>query len=199
MQTTALYGIVAAGGISRRMGKDKSQLIYHQLEQRYHVYEMLVPLCQQVHISCNAIQAPGISYAYNCMVDEVPFAGNGPISALLTAFRNFPGADILLIGCDYPYLDSEAIKKFIESLGDETLAAAFYNENKKMYEPVLAYYRYTCAKELTTRYKSGQRSLRHFLQNVQAGKYQPDDARLMKSIDTKGAMEEAKHFIHHEH
>src|SRR4051812_24633015 len=97
-----LYGLIACGGKSSRMGFDKSTIVYHGKPQRYHVYNLLQPFCEKIFISCNHEQAASILPEYSFIVDTERAQHRGPIAALVSAFEQFPGASFLLIGCDYP-------------------------------------------------------------------------------------------------
>ena len=96
----ALNGLVLAGGKSERMGTDKSLLAYHGRPQREHLYDMLLPVCQKVFVSCNTAQnanmeIPGI---------EDRFLGLGPMGGLLSAFQSAPDAAWLTVAGDMPDL-----------------------------------------------------------------------------------------------
>jgi len=76
------YGLVMCGGHSNRMGTDKSMLQYYNKPQRYHVYDMLLPFCEKVFISCNAQQAKSVDAGYN-FIEEAPiYQDFGPMAAL---------------------------------------------------------------------------------------------------------------------
>src|SRR5690242_8452653 len=112
MQAANTYGIVLCGGQSSRMGKDKSLISYYNKPQRYHVYDMLQPFCEKVIISCNEKQSGGIEKEYDILADHDSYSGIGPMAALLTAFTNFPEKNILLVGCDYPFLTAASLRSF---------------------------------------------------------------------------------------
>src|SRR5688500_7691691 len=106
----ALLGVVVCGGRSSRMGTDKSQLIYYDKPQHEHVADMLAVFCEKVVISCNAIQSEALQTPYEKLPDAPGFADRGPISAVLTAFKSFPRHDLLVTGCDYPFLSTTELK-----------------------------------------------------------------------------------------
>src|ERR1043165_6645961 len=99
-----LTGLVVCGGQSSRMGTDKSMLNYHGKPQRYYLYEWLQQWCEEVYISCNADQAATIPGSYNTIADKDEWKDMGPMTGLLSVHTMLPGADMLVIGCDYPLL-----------------------------------------------------------------------------------------------
>ncbi len=176
------YALVMCGGQSTRMGTDKSMLQYYDKPQRYHVYDMLQPLCEKVFISCNAVQAGNIEGGYDFIEDEQDFASIGPMAALLTAFTQFPNKNILLLGCDYPFLKAEELQLFSHQWKKQPVA--FYNKEAEVYEPMLAWYPSHCFDKLKTMYDAKEFSLQYFLKVNNAIKYLPGDNNSIKSIDS---------------
>ena len=192
---TNTYGLVVIGGNSSRMGTDKSLLQYYTKQQRYHVYDMLDPFCAEVFISCNALQSNTIEPGYSFLTDLPQYNNIGPMAAILSAFTKFPNKNILLIGCDYPFLTAEELQQFSDFCKDKSKAASFYNEEENMYEPLLAWYPYPCFKQLKIMYEAKQYSLRHFLLESKAEKFFPSNKRSIISIDTKEAYIKASGII----
>ncbi len=176
-------GLVVCGGQSSRMGTDKSLLLYHDKPQRYHLYDMLQPFCENVFISCNNEQAKNMEPGYDLLPDHPSYTGIGPMAALLSAFKEFPQKDILFIGCDYPLLNRVDLRQFAVYCNTGT-ATAFYNEQENIYEPLLAWYPYSSAGVLNNMQKAGEYSLQHFLKASGAIKFTPGNKRCMTSINT---------------
>jgi molybdopterin-guanine dinucleotide biosynthesis protein A len=179
-----IYGLVLCGGNSSRMGTDKSMLSYYEKPQRFHVYEMLQPFCQKVFISCSQTQVNSIEDGYTILTDDPAFQNIGPMAALLTAFTQFPGKNILFIGCDYPFLTAADLSDFLSSSKTAKRSAAFYNQQEAIYEPLLARYSYQAFDALKKMYKANQYSLQLFLSEGQALKYYPAHKNSFTSIDT---------------
>ena len=179
------YGLVVCGGSSSRMGTDKSMLIYYEKPQRYHVYEMLQAFCEKVFISCREEQANSIEDGYNILTDHPSYKNIGPMAALLTAFTKFPKKDILLIGCDYPFLTATDLQHFLPYCKEENFAVSFYNEQEDLYEPLLAWYQHTSFDILKKMHDAKQYSLQHFLKNNQALKFYPANKNSITSVDTQ--------------
>ncbi len=179
------YALVMCGGQSSRMGTDKSMLQYYDKPQRYHLYDMLQPYCEKVFISCEAKQSKNIEAGYNAITDDETFSNIGPMGALLTAFTKFSKKNMLLIGCDYPFLKAGELEIF--SMLCKNIPASFYNEEAFIYESMLAWYPYTCFEELKQMFQARQLSLQQLLRKNDAVKYLPVDTNCIKSIDTMEA------------
>ena len=187
------YGLVLCGGHSNRMGTDKSMLQYYHKPQRYHVYDMLLPFCERVFISCNKEQATSIDEGYNFIEDAPAYNDIGPMAALLSAFTLHPQKNLLLMGCDYPFLKTAELETF--SLLCNDTPASFYNNKAVIYESMLAWYPFTCFDELKRMFEAKQFSLQQLLRNHHAIKYIPSDANSIKSIDTTEAFNETYKLI----
>ena len=177
-------GLVVCGGNSRRMGSDKSLLEYYDKPQRYHVYDMLKPFCETVFISCNELQSNNIKDGYPFLKDDVAYNHIGPMAALLTACKQFSQKNILLIGCDYPFLTATDLQQFAANCKAENNPVAFYNEQEDMYEPLLAWYPYQLFDKMKKMHGANQFSLQHFLKDNGAGKFYPQNKNSITSIDT---------------
>ena len=147
-------GLVVCGGQSSRMGTDKSLLLYHDKPQRYHLYDMLQPFCENVYISCNKEQAMNMEPGYDLLPDHPSYSNIGPMAALLSAFKEFPQKNILFIGCDYPFLNVVDLRLFAGYCHTDT-AISFYNEKENIYEPLLAWYPCSSAGVLKNMEKAG--------------------------------------------
>jgi len=177
------YGLVLIGGNSSRMGRDKSMIQYYQKPQRYYVYENLTPFCEKVFISCNKDQAGSISADYSFITDNDLYKDIGPMAALLTAFTEFPKKNMLLIGCDYPFLTANDLQQL--SLNCKAgKPVSFYNKDENIYEPLVAWYPFTVLDTLKNMFQSNKYSLQHYLQDSDALRLYPVYKKSIISINT---------------
>ena len=179
-----LYGLVVCGGQSTRMGTDKSLLKYHDIAQRYYLYQMLEGFCDKVFISCNSQQAVNINEFYNLIIDKPPYVNIGPMAALLSANLMYPDASFLVLGCDYPFLTLDDVKNLIQNRDNQTEALCFYNSETQFEEPLLAIYENRCLLKLQDYFKDGNYSLRHFLKTISSKKIIPESLASLTSVDT---------------
>ena len=130
-----LNGLVLAGGKSERLGYDKSKINWHGNEQRYYMADMLAPLCKTVFISCKAEQQSEINPAYNTLPDT--FTGLGPYGAILSALREHPHTAWLVIACDLPLINAEALQYLIHDRDVSKTATTFQSPHDNLPEPLI--------------------------------------------------------------
>ncbi len=128
-----IYGLVLAGGESRRMGQDKGLLNYHGKPQREYVADLLNGVCEKTFISGRAGQF--IESDYSIIQDA--FLDLGPYGAILSAFRQFPNVAWLVVACDLPLLDEASLKKLIQNRNPSKIATAFQSATEPFPEPLI--------------------------------------------------------------
>jgi molybdopterin-guanine dinucleotide biosynthesis protein A len=183
LPTNKLIGIIACGGSSTRMGRDKSLIDYHGKPQMYYLYDLLKPLCDEVCFSVNSFQAQTISKENKFIIDKEEFKGHGPISGLLSCHEEFSNRSILFLGCDYPFIHSNDIVQLIENRSDNTPAVCFINKNN-IPEPLLSVYENEYLSLLLKRFNQNLFSLREFLTLIKAKTITPVNKKSLLSIDT---------------
>lgn len=129
-----LYGLVLAGGESRRMGRDKGAMDYHGKPQREHMAGLLQPLCERVWMSVRPGQA--VETAFPLLEDT--FLGLGPYGAILSAFREHPDAAWLVVACDLPLLDGDTLAQLVQARNPSQVATAFQSPDNEFPEPLIA-------------------------------------------------------------
>ena len=179
-----LIGIIACGGSSSQMKQDKSLLNYHGLPQRYYLYNLLKPYCSEILISCNSDQVDEIHTDYNFICDKKEYAGNGPVSGLLSAFAEHPDNAILYVGCDYPFFGTKDIQKLTEARSANYSAICYKNSNSFIPEPLLAIYENRSKTLILQRFLQEKYSLREFLIGSDTQYLPPTNNHALKSIDT---------------
>jgi len=130
-----LYGLVLAGGKSVRMGQDKSIIKWHGKEQRYHMADLLKSVCANVFISCRAEQQNEIDTGYQVIPDS--YTGSGPLTGILSAFKEHPGVAWLVTACDLPLLDLATLEYLIQHRNTRALATTFESPFDQLPEPLI--------------------------------------------------------------
>lgn len=134
MISKEINGLVLAGGKSLRMGIDKSTMLWHGVEQRYYVADMLKDFCDEVFISCRAEQEAEIK-DYPTIPDS--YTELGPYGAILSAFKAHPDKTWLVVACDLPLLDAETLQQLISNRDADKMATTFESPYDSLPEPLI--------------------------------------------------------------
>lgn len=128
-----IYGLVLAGGESRRMGQDKGLLNYHGKPQREYMADLLREACEKTFISVRTEQL--IETDYPILSDT--FLNLGPYGAILSAFRQYPNVAWLVVACDLPLLDAASLQQLIQNRNVSKTATAFQSATEAFPEPLI--------------------------------------------------------------
>ena len=136
LKVDKIYGLVLSGGKSTRMGVDKGMIDYHGMPQREYLYNLLKPLCTSTYMSVREEQVPEFSEEYKLIVDRDEY--KGPYNGLLSAHHMDPTASWLVLACDLPLMDQNALKYLIQERDPNKLATAFATRDSGLPEPLCA-------------------------------------------------------------
>ncbi len=189
-----LNGLVLAGGKSMRMGYDKGAVNWFGKEQRYHVADMLKPLCHEVFISCRSDQKPQINVNYNVLEDT--FTGLGPFGAILSAFREQPDSAWLVVACDLPLLETETFKFLIEQRKTSAIATAFNSPDNEFPEPLITIWEPKSYPVLLAFLAQGYSCPRKVLINSDVHLIQAPNPDALTNVNTPEDIERVKRTIH---
>ena len=181
----SLKGLVLCGGNSSRMGTDKAFLQYHQIQQDKYIASLFTILNIPALISCNEFQQEKITNDYVALVDDEEYKNNGPISGLLTAFKNNPDDSFILVGCDYPLIQQHHIET-IYSLSRYGFDAVCFvrQSNNSLHEPLITFYNYTFKEKLLASFHLENSSIKRVLDQANTLKIITEDEEFLKSFDT---------------
>ena len=131
-----LYGLVLSGGESTRMGTDKGLIEYHGVPQREYLYNLLSQVCENTFISLREEQEDELPAAMKTIVDLNEF--KGPYNGLLSAHKKYPDVAWLVLACDLPLMDLDALKELISQRDSAKEATAFALKENPLPEPLCA-------------------------------------------------------------
>ena len=182
-----IYGLVLAGGHSRRMGRDKALLCYDgahtQLER---TNRLLQSVCSRVFVSQRKDQilptAAGCEAIHDC-ID----AAHGPLRGILSAMQTHPQAHWLVLACDLPNLTSASLEKLVAAFraAPAPILTAYQSRYDGLPEPLCALYPAGSDADLLTLTKQiGQSCPRKLLILQQAALIEADDPHSLDNINT---------------
>lgn len=148
MTTDTIYGLVLAGGESRRMGRDKALLVRDGHSQLAHIAALLEGITERVYVSSRQDQQDDPERSrFENIVDR--YEGIGPIAGILSAMDAHPNADWLVVACDLPNIDEATLSFLIANAKQEQPFTAFKSNHDGLPEPLCALYR--CGSDATIR------------------------------------------------
>ena len=128
--------VVLAGGMSKRMGRDKLELAHLGKTLLDSAVERFSEEFDEVFLSvADAGKYPGVKVRR--VVDIL--TGAGPISGLHAALKTLPGDGVFLVAADLPYACPLAAKRVIELCGGKEVCILMLPDGK--IEPLFGYYR----------------------------------------------------------
>lgn len=149
-----LVGLVLAGGKSTRMGRDKGMIDWHGKAQRYYLADQLADYCDEVVVSCRADQCGSITDAgYKPLSDNSE--ATGQYGAILTALNAYPDSALLVVACDLPLINSQALAKLVHSRNSHKLATAYRDTTSELAEPLAAIWEPSAQKMLLRVFSEG--------------------------------------------
>lgn len=135
-----VWGLVLAGGKSRRMGRDKALLRRGGATQLERAVELLGRHAERVFVSTRPDQAddaerrrfPQIVDRY----DEI-----GPVAGILSALESHPEVSWVVLACDLPNIDDTTIAFLLDHRAESQPFTAFVSSHDGLPEPLCALYR----------------------------------------------------------
>jgi len=134
-----LYGLVLAGGESRRMGRDKAGLRRGGESQLAYVVHLLDELLERVFVSTRVDQQGETERSqFTQIVDR--YQDMGPVAGILSAMDSYPEVDWLVVACDLPNIDAQTIVHLLEHRSVEKPFTAYTSSHDGLPEPLCAVY-----------------------------------------------------------
>jgi molybdopterin-guanine dinucleotide biosynthesis protein A len=159
---TQLFGLVLAGGRSRRMQADKAAVAYGGRPQLAVAFDLLARHVGRAWVSVRADQAgEPLRAGYPQIVDGT--AGRGPIAGIIAAQSQHPEAAWLVLACDLPQLDDATLSALVARRDTTRLATAFLSRHDGLPEPLCAIYEPRSREAILAQVESGRDCPRKFL------------------------------------
>ncbi|MFW2403380.1 MAG: NTP transferase domain-containing protein [Gammaproteobacteria bacterium] len=134
-----LFGLVLAGGRSRRFGSDKAAIEIDGQTLLARTHRLLEPLVSKAYVSIAAVQtADELRSTFPAIHDDYP--GLGPAGGLRSAHRSNPGAAWFVVACDLPGLDERTLADLVQSRNAHKGATAYRSPVDGYAEPLCTIY-----------------------------------------------------------
>ncbi len=140
---TETYGLVLAGGKSRRMGRDKALLERDGQSQLAWMNALLARHVDRVFISTRNEQAEDAERArFERIVDRDGL--EGPAAGILSAIGEHPDVDWVVVACDLPNIDDDTLAFLLENRATGQPFTAYTSSHDGLPEPLCAIYHQGC-------------------------------------------------------
>lgn len=178
-----VYGLILAGGESRRMGHDKAVIDYHGKPQILWAYELLQRHLPKVYLSVRAEQEGEPVRASLPQIHDQGIT-SGPLDGIVSAMQTHPQAAWLVIACDLPWLDNAGIEHLLSERDPTAMASAFVSvHHPGLPEPLCAIWEPASRSVVDEAIAIDRRCPRKILINTETRLVEQLDRRSMDNIN----------------
>jgi len=180
-------GYILLGGRSRRMGRDKALLEWHERPLAVWMAELVKRACGNVTLVGPAEKYSGLGFP---LIEDV-FEGQGPLGGIHAALSHSKDRLSLIAGCDMPYLTAEFLRFLLEVARKSGADAVVPESETRRLEPLCAVYATACRPAVEEALRNGYRKIsqaleRLRLRRVTCAEWRPLDPqrRLFRNLNT---------------
>ncbi len=155
-----LTGIVLAGGLSSRMGRDKASLPWADSDLLHTVLDRLAPVCSELIVVTNAartILRPGVRQVADFYPQCGPLAGMH--AGLLAARSGYS----FFVACDMPFLSTAAVAFMADATEDYDAVVPFVGG---YFHPLHAIYHRNCLPWIEAMLEAGDYQVFNFYPKI---------------------------------
>lgn len=192
-QIAPMKGLVLAGGKSKRMGEDKTQLNYFGKPQLNHTVELLEANRLDTFVSLAVGQQID---AHQYINDK--FLDLGVFGAICSAFMHDPNMAWLVLATDLPFVDQQLISDLLKARDPSKVATAIKGKSKEFVEPLITIYEPKAYPILLSYLAQGYSCPRKALINSDVAIVEVDD-HLIRNVNTPEEYQEAQKEIAKQH
>ena len=138
-----VWGLVLAGGQSRRMGSDKALLVQDGETQLSRAVGLLGSHLDRVFVSTRADQADDPERSKFAQVID-RYDDMGPVAGILSAMDSNDDISWLVLACDLPNVDDATIDFLLQQCLTDHPVTAYESIHDGLPEPLCAIYRPDC-------------------------------------------------------
>jgi molybdopterin-guanine dinucleotide biosynthesis protein A len=185
-----LYGLVLAGGRSRRMQRDKAALEYHGVSQLERTMALLQGRVERAFVSVRAEQREDpLRARYELIVDVAEDLG--PVGGILAAQATHPDAAWLVLACDLPFLDARTLGHLIGARAPGRSATAYRSSHDGLPEPLCAIYEPASHAALAAAAGAGRLCPRKFLLGADTELLDQPEPGALENVNTPEEFQQA--------
>ncbi len=178
-----VFGLILAGGMSRRMQTDKAALEIHGKQQLERAFELASSVCAKTFVSVRADQLTDpLRGRFPTIADQHP--GLGPIAGIAAAQATYPEAAWLVLACDLPFLTTATLKFLLEHRDPAKPATAFISTSDGLPEPLCAVWEPSSREAVAAWIAAGKQCPRKLLINSATHLLKQPDPQALDNVNT---------------
>lgn len=166
-KSTNIAGVILAGGMSKRMGKNKALIkIGKDTTVLERTIDILKELFEEILLITNSPEEYEVCKK-ECSIRTDIIKGIGPLGGIYTGLSHTTKENIFCVACDMPFLDKEFIKKEIEHFREIDCEAFVPEDKLGQIEPLHSIYKKELKEKLEAYIKNTSNySIREFLRTI---------------------------------
>lgn len=188
MASRPVFGLVLAGGQSRRMGSDKALLVRDGRSQLDHTMALLTAVTERAFVSVRSDQQDEPGRGRHAQVVD-RFEDIGPVAGIMSAMGDYPDADWLVVACDLPNVDEPTLSYLLERRSVTQPFTAFRSSYDGLPEPLCAVYRADSSKIIGKFVDEGINCPRKMLIRSDTCLLEQPDATALDNVNTPDDLE----------
>ncbi len=181
--TAQLYGLVLAGGKSKRMGRDKAALEFDGRTQLERALGLVEHLVARAFVSVRSDQQDDPLRARHAQIVDVEGI-DGPIAGIRAAQLAHPQVAWLVLAVDLPLLDAGTLQNLIARRDPTRIATAYRSSHDGLPEPLCAIYEPAAAVAIESWLAAGRNCPRKFLIQSDALLLDQPSPRSLDNVNT---------------
>ncbi|MGE0601276.1 MAG: molybdenum cofactor guanylyltransferase [Dehalococcoidia bacterium] len=159
-ESTAVSGVVLAGGTSQRFGSDKAAALLAGRPMLEWVAEALGEVATEIVVSAAEGQVlPDVTCRVPIRVVTDPVKGQGPLVGMLAGLEAATNETCLVVSCDSPLVQPSVLRELARRLADGQFNAVIPDVGGTMQPLVAAYRRSEVAPVIRRNLESGNLSV----------------------------------------
>jgi molybdenum cofactor guanylyltransferase len=184
-----VYGLLLAGGASRRMQHDKALIDYHGEPQLLHAWRLLERFVERGFVSVRKDQQSEPLRARLPQIVDI-HDSVGPAGGILAAQMAYPDVAWLVLACDLPLLDAATLQHLLDARDAGRNATAYASRNDGLPEPLCAIWEPSSHAALSAQVESGRNCPRKALINMNTLLLPPLVSDALDNINTPEELEQ---------
>lgn len=190
------FGLVLAGGYSRRMGRSKGRLVYSDRDrcQVERCFRLLSGVCPRVYLSVRSDQDP---FFDGDRLPRIPdrWEDKGPLGGIVSAMQRVPERAWLVLACDKPFVNTPLLETLVAHRAPSRKAVAFPIPDGSGPDPLCAVYEPYLLSRAVSFLNRVQLSPRALLEEANTRIVEPLEEWRLRDVNTPEAYRAAKRVI----